>query len=353
MILKDIVIIDDYQQNRLNRVYDNYKTMYEDPENSTPMIIVDIPIENGPSWKDMFYDPYLMLEAELKNVKNHLLIEDDRVASIRVQTGCGHVSSAFGCDTHVCEKEMSCSVPGIIKNLEDVYNLQKPAKDAGLFKKIIEYTDIYIENLPEGVHIQHPDLQGPLNTANQLRGSDVFYDFYDDPDAVCYLMDIITDYMIEMLPFLKNMISTDKEWFFDYGALWKGTFRNNNCSAQMISPDMYKKYVQPRDIRLMESVGGGRLHYCGNTRGVLDEFLCDNTITGLDYDSGLHDMWEISSSAPKNLVLFQTLAHGSESYKRLISGDWPKKRNLIINTWAGTVEEGKAVLKELKQSIPV
>ena len=32
------------------------------------------------------------------------------------------------------------------------------------------------------------------------------------------------------------MISDDPDWFFDWGALWKGAARISNCSMHMISP---------------------------------------------------------------------------------------------------------------------
>jgi hypothetical protein len=39
-------------------------------------------------------------------------------------------------------------------------------------------------------------------------------------------------------------------------------------------------------------------------------------------------------------------------WRRLVAGDWPKKRNIIIETTAGDVETGKELLGTLKGSIP-
>lgn len=50
-----------------------------------------------------------------------------------------------------------------------------------------EWTEIYLDNLPEGMLIQHPDIQSPFDTAHLVRGDDILLDFYDDPAAVARL----------------------------------------------------------------------------------------------------------------------------------------------------------------------
>ena len=48
-----------------------------------------------------------------------------------------------------------------MRNARDVYSLVKPSLDAGSYKKLEQWTDIWLENLPQGeylVQIYHPDL---------------------------------------------------------------------------------------------------------------------------------------------------------------------------------------------------
>lgn len=352
MNLRDRLRIDDYQLNRFDDMYSRYKKMYLDPDNCFPMFIVDVPVNNVPAFIERFNDPMAMLQAEFETLRRHLEIEDDRVPTFRVQFGTGQVASAFGCDTYVPDNELPCSRGGVINRIEDIFKMHKPAKEAGLYAKLKIFTEVFLENLPEGVHIQHPDIQSPFNNAHLIRGNDLFLDMYDDPDAVDALLNVITDYMIDMVPYLKSMISSDKEWFFDWGALWKGTARISNCSTTMISPEMYDRFVLPQDIRLMRAIGVGRMHYCGTSPKVIGSFLKNREISGLDYDSKLHDMWTLSELVPANVVMLQTIDVNTEEGQRLLSGNWPKKRNLVIQTNANSVEEGKAILKKLKQSVP-
>ncbi|MCF7818219.1 MAG: hypothetical protein K9M54_10090 [Kiritimatiellales bacterium] len=38
--------------------------------------------------------------------------------------------------------------------------------------------------------------------------------------------------------------------------------------------------------------------------------------------------------------------------KRLLSGEWPAKRNIIIGVFVPSIEKGKNILKQLRDSIP-
>lgn len=353
MNLKDRLIIDDHQLNRFDELYSRYKKMYLEPDNCSPMIVVDVPVNNVPSYIKRFEDPLAMLEVEFETLRRHLEIEDDCVPAIRVQFGTGQIASAFGCDTYIPDNELPCSRGGVIHNSEDIFNISKPPKNAGLYAKLKIFTEVFLENLPEGVHIQHPDIQSPFNNAHLIRGNDLFLDMYDDPEAVDFLLGVITDYMIDMVPYLKSMISSDEEWFFDWEGMWKGTARISNCSTTMISPEMYDRFVLPQDTRLLKSIGGGRMHYCGTSGKVIGSFLKNREISGLDYDSNLHDLWALSEMVPKNVVMLQTIDIETEAGQRLLSGNWPKKRNLIIQTNASSVEEGKEIFKKLKHSVPV
>jgi hypothetical protein len=160
--------------------------------------------------------------------------------------------------------------------------------------------------------------------------------------------------MIKITKHVKSMISDDPDWFFDWGAMWKGCARISNCSMQMISPEFYREYVLPRDIRFFESVGGGRMHYCGLSGDVIDDFLAVPFINGLDVDFSEHDFFKICERASSRVVLTPTCAFASESseIQRLLQGDWPEKRNIVVSVTAASVEEGKQLLHRLREAMP-
>lgn len=159
--------------------------------------------------------------------------------------------------------------------------------------------------------------------------------------------------MIDITKHTKKMISNDPQWFFDWGALWKGSARISNCSIHMIRPEFYRDYVLPRDIRFFESVGGGRIHYCGTSSEVIEEFFKVSLISGLDVDCKHHDFFELCERAPRHVVLSPTGGFSPESRElnRLLSGNWPEKRNIIILVNASSIAEGKSLLRALRKSV--
>lgn len=350
--MRDYLRIDDAGLERIEKLYARYRLLHDDPDAGRPMIIVNTPTLNEPSLGERLADPLVMLRAELDMLRSHLEIQDDRVPSVRVQFGTAQVAAAFGCRMHVPENSLPAAGDHVLTCAEDVRRLNLPALDAGWYGKLAEWTELWKANLPEGVHIQHPDIQSAFNSAHLIRGNDILTDFYDQPELVDLLLDRVTDFMLAITRHVKAMISNDPEWFFDWGALWKGGARISNCSMQMISPALYREHVLPRDIRFLKGMGGGRMHYCGITGDVIDDFLKAPFVTGLDVDFKRHDFFALCEQAPKRIVLMPTFAQGSPDLNRLLRGDWPRKRNIVIVVSAASIGEGRELLARLRQAIP-
>ena len=354
MSLKNHLQISNSERSRFEDVYARYRRLYNEPDECRPMIIVHTPVEGLPSWEDRLADPMVMLRAELDAIQPHLEIGDDRVPTVRVQFGTAQVAAAFGCRIVVPENNLPAAGNHVLAEAADVYDLAIPSLNAGWYGKLAEWTELWKENLPEGIHIQHPDIQSAFNSAHLIRGNDILTDFYDHPDEVAALLDKVTTFMIKIAGHTKAQISNDQEWFFDWGSLWRGFARISNCSMQMLSPEFYREHVLPHDTRFFEAVGGGRMHYCGITDAVFDEFFRVPSITGFDVDCERHDFLSLCRRAPSRCVLTSTLAFDSESaeIQELLRGHWPAKRNIIIPVAAASVEEGKRMLEKLRGSIP-
>lgn len=339
---------------RFQDVDARYRLLHADPEHCTPLIIVNTPVHGLPTWEERLADPLVMLRAELDTLRPHLEIGDDRVPTVRVQFGTAQVAAAFGCRMHLPENNLPAAGDHVLSAAADVHNLQVPALTAGWYGKLAEWTAIWKHHLPPGVQIQHPDIQSAFNSAHLILGNDIFTDFYDCPDEVGLLLDKVTDFMLAITPHLKAMISNDPVWFYDWGALWKGATRISNCSMQMISPQLYREHVLPRDIRFFDAIGGGRMHYCGITGAVIDTFFQVPAITGLDVDCNFHDFFAVCDRAPHGVVVMPTGAFGADSpeLQRLLAGDWPRKRNIVIPVWVGSVAAGKQVLNQLRAAMP-
>lgn len=352
MNLREYLPIDDKQLRRFDDMYARYRQLYNEPDRCHPMIIVGAPLPERPSWSACMADPLVMLQSELDGMRPSLEIGDDRVPTVRVQFGTAQVAAAFGCELIVPDNSPPAAKGHVLERAEDVYSLEIPPLNAGWYGKLADWTEIWKQNLPPGVHIQHPDIQSSFNSAHLIRGNDIFTDFFDSPKEVGVLLDKVTDFMLNITRHTKSMISNDPDWFFDWGSLWKGCARISNCSMQMISPELYREHVFPRDTRFFNMIGGGRMHYCGITGDVIDDFFKVPAITGLDFDCGRHDFRALCERAPRQVALVVNYNAGSPQIERLLSGDWPAKRNIILGVGAPSVEEGKRLLARLRKSIP-
>lgn len=345
--LQHYLRIDDRQQVRLMDVMARYKRLYTEPEQCMPMLIAEIPVDQ-PEWQERLADPRVMLRAELDALRPHLAVEDDRLPTVRVQFGTAQVAAGFACEAGIPTNNL----PTVLHKIDDIRALAKPALTAGWYGRLQEWTQLWQSMLPEGVIIQHPDIQSPCNNAHLIRGNDIFLDFYDDPAALGALLDLVTDYMLELVPWLKCMISTDREWFADWGMLWNGAARLSNCSMQMISAELYREYVLPRDRRLLAGIGGGRIHYCGTAGDCIRDFCRIPELSGLYVDLHHHDLWALAEMLPPQVVLSSAISSEMPAYRRLLAGDWPGKRNLIVHVLASYVEDGRDRLNMIRRSIP-
>jgi hypothetical protein len=350
MDLRNCLPLDGNQLRRIEWLEQEYRKFYTDPENATPRIIVNIPVER-PKVIDRMKDPELMLKSQLDSLRPHLEMEDDRIPTIRVNLGTAQVASAFGAEIHYFEDSLPAAKTHPLHDIRDAASLEIPERTAGLYEQVEAYTAFFLENKPPQVPIQHPDIQSAFNSAHLIRGDDIFIDLIDHPEDVSILLDKVTDFMLQQISWLRNMITDDPEWFYDWGVLWKGKARISNCSSQMIGPGMYGEFVLPRDIRLMESIGGGRMHYCGDNTEVIKAFFANEHIHSLDYDSR-HDLWELAALAPKDFALFQRIPQDSPTEQRLLNGDWPEKRNIILVVNAEDIDKGRNLLQSYRNACP-
>jgi hypothetical protein len=346
----DTITITAAQLRRFDALYQRYQRLYLDPEHCSPMFTISVPSPCPITWEERVADPLVMLRACLDELSPHLDIEDDHVPTVRVEFGTGQVAAAFGCELVVPPNNLPASRGPVMATAQDVYHMHKPALTAGWYGKLADWTALWQSVLPPGIQIQHPDIQSAFNTAHLVRGNGILTDFYDDPDALDALLDLVTDTMIDLTRHLKAMISPDPDWFLDWGGLWKGSARISNCSMHMISPRFYREHVASRDARFFNAIGGGRMHYCGTYGEVIRDFFKAPWLTGLDFDAKYHDLFELCEIAPKNVVLLTDVSESSELGQRLLSGDWPAKRNLIITSSAPTLDAARDLLARFRRS---
>ena len=116
-------------------------------------------------------------------------------------------------------------------------------------------------------HVEtHINLMGIQNIAMDLMGQELMVSYYTAPDEVEELLTKITDMSIEIG---KRFKALSPNVSAGVTAITKQTvpdcYLTSNCSVEMISNDLYEKFLLKHDQRLAKEFGNFAIHHCGQT----------------------------------------------------------------------------------------
>lgn len=110
------------------------------------------------------------------------------------------------------------------------------------------------------------NLMGIQNIAIDIRGSELFIDYFDNQSLALHLLEVCTDLSIQMgkqLAKYTNKISAGVT------SIVKQTvpeqYLTSNCSVDMVSLDTYEEFLLPFDKMLADAFGPFGVHHCGKT----------------------------------------------------------------------------------------
>ncbi len=113
---------------------------------------------------------------------------------------------------------------------------------------------------------------GVLNTALCLRGQALFTDFYDDPELVEQLFGVIADTIVQVASAIRRLSGTSSVSVNrSILNVDPRIFLHANCSLQMISPELYRRFLLPCEVYLSERLEPFGIHHCGSNFQVFGE----------------------------------------------------------------------------------
>jgi len=231
-------------------------------------------------------DPAKMLYNQLVHAWDvspayHDWVGDDLPITIRANFGTVVMASLFG--GHVEQIEDN---PPWVRPFETMAEfgeaLERDPGDytQGWCPRVLERYQFYSEvldsypELRQTVRVVLPDLQGPLDTAELLRGSDIYVDFYACPERVCQALGTLSRAQVGFAEHLESLLADGPAGHcHQHGFLIRGKILIRDDSAILISPKMYRALVAPHDQMILHAMGGGGIHACGNLSHVAGAFL--------------------------------------------------------------------------------
>ena len=308
------------------------------------------------SYKETFDNPAAMLQnALLERVVPGLILKDDNPLAIRNNHGTIQIASILGGKWMLFENNN----PWIehFDRKEDIeriaFSNEEINLNGGILQKSLETLKYYHEKLREypscykAIQISIPDLEGPINTAEQLWGSDIYYAFYDEPQLLHKLFGKITDTMLDIY-YLFRRYSTDRllpvsstQHFYQI----PGNILIRDDSSIIVSPELYEEFIMPYDAKLLAKIGGGSIHFCGDGAHLISKMTEIKGIMGLDFGQPWYmDIGSIYANCREKKI---ALTHLSPSREDLISGkaaaDFPTGAVFVYYT--NNIDDAKEVIE--------
>lgn len=181
------------------------------------------------------------------------------------QTACGFLfSEMLGCQV-LYSADNSPQV--ICAELDDdaAFALQVPDFDTNpVWQKI----ESQLKTLKEtyGYVESHMNLMGVQNIAMDLRGQDIFMDYYDEDSPARHLLEVACETMLESGRRLYSYcphLSAGVTNILRHVA--PQVYCTSNCTVEMVSQDVYEEFLLPLDNRLADAFPHFGIHHCGRT----------------------------------------------------------------------------------------
>ena len=265
---------------------------------------------------DALDDYERMLDAQLADVSRVLSHGLTSAMGMRSNYGTGIMTSLFGAEIFKMPYETN-TLP-TTRSLNDTEKIRRivekgaPDLDAGFGRDVFCFGEMCKEilrdypKISKYVYMYHPDTQGPLDVAELLWGGEMFYAFYDEPELVHGMMQLITDTYVRFLDRWFELYPAQGELSVHWDYWIKGGICLRNDSAINLSPEQYTEFVLPYDKYLLDYYNGGSVHYCGKGDHFVGIVASQTKVTGFDISQPhLNDMEKVFDavfSSGKKLV---------------------------------------------------
>ncbi len=231
--------------------------------------------------KDFFFNPKRRVEDEAK-MRNYLYQRfgdiglGEREYVLKPVIGAVHLAAGF-----IVSQLLGCEVayhedapPDVItRNLTDkeVLNLKVPKLDSvSPAKELIGMMD--------ALEDEHGYLQGDINwggvqnIALDLRGQQLFIDYFENPQIVNHLFNVISETIVNLVTYIRKRTETSSISVNPQVRNFTPSINlHSNCSITMISQETYEEFLLKYDNYLSENLQPYGIHHCGDDMDRLAE----------------------------------------------------------------------------------
>ncbi len=173
--------------------------------------------------------------------------------------------------------------------------------DAGVAKKVFATYRHFRDRLTDypkcsrTVRLSRPDMQSPFNIAQSLIGADLFYELYDAPQDVHWILERITEIYIEFHRAIDAVVddaTADGKGTYVMGAIFPGkALLKEDTAAANLSREHILEFCRPYNLKVAEELGPCSLHYCGASQPFHPEVFGMGMLKAVNFgDPALQEM---------------------------------------------------------------
>ncbi|HPJ75472.1 MAG TPA: uroporphyrinogen decarboxylase family protein [Clostridia bacterium] len=198
-----------------------------------------------------------LLKGHFSMMEARKSVEDNYIPQLNINLGIGDYAAFVAGDVYF-KKDTSWSLP-IITDLK----MYKDLPPIGTSKWYRKYMYILERVLSKTKDTDIPFARGffsPLDLAEALHGSEIYTDFYDNPDKLHELLDYCADVTIKFAEDIYGLIRKYRK-NPTYGTMFiDGIINMSEDIASMISPDLYDEFCAPHTQKIISHFGSGHMH---------------------------------------------------------------------------------------------
>jgi hypothetical protein len=317
-------------------------------------------------YSQAFRDPVKMLVNELvdasaglgpmPSVVNSVVLGDDFPLQIRANYGTGLIASLFGAEVCQVEDNFPWTVPIGPDRVKSWLAHGVPELGTGVYSQVVDTMAFYREALAPyprcstALHITQPDLQGPFDIAMQIWGGGILTTLYDCPELVREVMDLVCETYIEVCRAISPLTtqSAGEGFICLHWSVCKGACLLKDDSSTLLSPGMYAAFIKPTNEKVLTSLGGGGIHWCGSGDQWRQEFVSTRGLETADISQPhMIDLPAWAESLSQHRVPASRMCFTSDTFYNLnAAGTFPTGAAFVVTV--DSLEEGRQILARLE-----
>jgi len=261
------------------------ESFYLDPETR---------IQNDITMRQILYDRFGEIGMGEDNPQPRPVIGSRHVAG-------GFVIPALFDSEIIFESDAAPQPKPIELTVEQIEMLEKPDfRELWPMNKLIAQMDSL--EAEYGYLCGDVNTDGLLNAAYHLYGQELFVDFYNAPQRVINLLEMIGELIVDVAEYIRirtgsSSISVNRM----VGRVDHEIFLHANCSVQMISPSTYHAFHLPIEQEMAVRLEPFGIHHCGDNLHTMARYYAELPLAFVDVGWG-SDVAQVRAALPNTFL---------------------------------------------------